>query len=73
LMQTNPNQTQKRGQKAVFCGGSNRDLRIERRREGEHKGGYTCFEFDVSRHEKSAGLRAALWGRRPESPNLKKG
>jgi hypothetical protein len=50
-MQTNPNQTQKGDQKAVFCGGSNRDLRIERRRrEGEHKGGYTSFEFDVSGH-----------------------
>jgi hypothetical protein len=30
------------------------------------------FEFDVSGYEKSAGRRAALWGRRPESPNVKK-
>ena len=39
---------------------------------GDYKGGYTNFEFDVSRHEESARPLAALWGRRPESPNVKK-
>ena len=66
--------TPKRGQKAAFCGVSNRNLRIERRqRAGEYKGGYTSFGLDVSRHEESAGRRAALWGRRAEPPIVKKG
>jgi hypothetical protein len=48
-------------------------LRIERRqRVGEYKGGYTSFEFDVSRRQKCTGRRAALRDRRPQSANVKK-
>ena len=38
--------TQKRGLKTAFCVESKSNSRVERRRRlGEHKGGYTSFEF----------------------------
>jgi hypothetical protein len=35
-----------------------------------NKGGYTSFESDVSGHQKSAALRASLWGGGPGVANF---
>jgi hypothetical protein len=73
LSANEPKSNPKKGQTNAFSGESNRNLRVERRqRVGEYQGGYTSLEFDLSRHQKSAGRRNSLWGRRPESPNVKK-
>jgi hypothetical protein len=51
LSANEPKSNPKRAQNNAFCGESNRNLRVERRqRTGEYKGGYTSFEFDLSRH-----------------------